>query len=306
MLETLSQRRFTLPPYQVPEFDLPKLQQRFPPEGRQQLQRIDQLLAQGLRSEAACEIRELAVATDDEDQQLVKVLYLYASGEWLQAIKSYNRLSRPFRHSLPRGMERLLFPRRYVDLVRKYAQRLKVPEEFVYSIIRQESVFNPRALSVVGASGLMQLMPATARLEARRLSRGYVSGRSRRQLIRHSRRQSHLFDAETNITLGTHHVFHLFQRYKNPIFVLTAYNANPRATEKWQKNLDTSDMLAFVERIPYRETRAYVKLVMRNYFYYNRWYRSVDQEMPFMEYLAPKMVALARRQPLKDIPWSTQ
>ena len=86
----------------------------------------------------------------------------------------------------------------------------------------------------------------------------------------------------------------LFSKYKNPIYVLTSYNANPRATEEWLENIDTSDALAFIERIPYRETRAYVKLVMRNYFYYKRWYEEPGA-VPFMDYLAPKSIELARR-----------
>ena len=90
-------------------------------------------------------------------------------------------------------------------------------------------------------------------------------------------------------------MYRLYNRYRNPVFVLTSYNANPRATEKWLENLDTSNMLAFIERIPYRETRAYVKLVMRNYFYYKRWYSGSDKPTPFMESLAPTVMELAKR-----------
>ncbi|MFY7928846.1 MAG: hypothetical protein ACOVS5_08230, partial [Oligoflexus sp.] len=76
--------------------------------------------------------------------------------------------------------------------------------------------------------------------------------------------------------------------YKNPVFVLTSYNANPRATERWISNIDSDDMLVFIERIPYRETRSYVKLVMRNYFYYKRWYEGPDASLPLFQSLLPK------------------
>jgi hypothetical protein len=75
------------------------------------------------------------------------------------------------------------------------------------------------------------------------------------------------------------------------VFVLTSYNANPRATERWLESIDSSDMIVFIERIPYRETRSYVKLVMRNYFYYKRWYEGADAPMPLFDGLLPLALA---------------
>ena len=77
-------------------------------------------------------------------------------------------------------MERLLFPRAYASTVKRYAKKLDVDPAYVFAIIRQESVFNPKARSPVGATGLMQLMPATARLEARSLRRDYVASSKRK------------------------------------------------------------------------------------------------------------------------------
>ena len=190
-------------------------------------------------------------------------------------------------------MERLLFPRAFEPKINSYAKRLDVDPDYIFAIIRQESVFNPIARSPVGAAGLMQLMPATARLEAKSLRRGYVGGKKKKSLIRKARRKR-IYEAETNLALGIHHVYRLFKKYKSPIHVLTSYNANPRATEKWMENIDSSHALAYVERIPYRETRAYVKLVMRNYFYYKRWYRKPGEPSPFMNYLAPQSIELAK------------
>ncbi len=293
MLEALLGKRLVLQPSRVPSFDKESIIKVFDARGMKTLQRIENLLNLGLNRDAFCETKELGGSPDDYRKNLVKAMYLYASGEWLESIKKFVKLPRSLRHSLPRGMEKLLFPKAFTPIVNHYAKRLGVDPAYVFAIIRQESVFNPNARSAVGATGLMQLMPATARLEARSLQRGYVAKEHRRNLIRRSRKKSRLYDAETNLALGIHHVYRLFNRYKNPIYVLTSYNANPRATEKWLENLGTNDALAFVERIPYRETRAYVKLVMRNYFYYKRWYEEPGVS-PFMDFLAPKSIELAR------------
>ena len=188
-------------------------------------------------------------------------------------------------------MERILFPRAYKDSVNNYSKKLGVDAEYIYAIIRQESVFNPRARSPVGATGLMQLMPQTARVEARYLRRDYLPKKRRLAILKSVRKRKKLYDAETNLALGVHHVHRLMKKYKSPILVLTAYNASPRATENWMNKISLRDTLAFIEQIPYRETRAYVKLVLRNYFYYKRWYGKPSDAMPHMEFLTPLVLA---------------
>lgn len=293
MLEQMLGKRLVLQPARVPRFNKEQILSAYKGEGKETVARIEAMLKIGLKGDASCEAKELVTTADDHEKNLVKAMYLYASGDWLDAIKKYVKLPRSFRHSLPRGMERLLFPKNYSKKVQNYAKRLGVDPDYVFAIIRQESVFNPSARSPVGAAGLMQLMPATARLESRSLRRGYVGGKQKKALIRKARKKR-IYDAETNLALGIHHVYRLFKKYKSPIHVLTSYNANPTATRKWMENIDSSVALAYVERIPYRETRAYVKLVMRNYFYYKRWYRKVDEPSPFMDYLAPKSIELAK------------
>ena len=294
MLETVIGKKFLLQPVRATAFDFEHLKSPLTVEEKHTVARIEQLVSFGLKDDAACEARALVIDDQRPQLALIKSMLLYAAGEWLAAIQTYSDIPRNYRNTLPAGMERLLFPKAYEPIVSKYAQKLDIPEEYIYAIIRQESVFNPRARSPVGASGLMQLMPATARMEAQRLSRGYISSKSRRDIVQRARKRSQLFDAETNIALGVHHVYRLYSRYRNPVFVLTSYNANPRATEKWLENLDTSNMLAFIERIPYKETRAYVKLVMRNYFYYKRWYSGYEKPTPFMESIAPTVFELAK------------
>lgn len=286
-LEKMNGKRYLLPPVQVPRFDREEMLRDFSPIDRRILERVEQLLATGLKSDAACEINEIPVETAETHHQLAKAIFQYASGDWLAAVKTYQNLPKGYRITLPKGMERILFPRSFGPMVQEYSNRLGVDPHYVNAIIRQESVFNPKAQSPVGARGLMQMMPGTARLEARSLSARYLNPEEAGRIAAAIKDEKNLSDPETNLILGIHHVDRLLQKYKHPVFVLTSYNANPRATERWLNNIDSSDMIVFIERIPYKETRSYVKLVMRNYFYYKRWYEGSKANLPLMEALLP-------------------
>ncbi len=285
-LEKLNNKTYFLPPMQVPVFSRVEMLKDFQKSDRAILDRAETLLAGGLKAEAACEINEIPASAGNDHRLLAKAIFQYASGDYLAAVKSYQNLSKAYRTALPRGMERILFPRNFASLVEQYSKRLGVDPHYVNAIIRQESVFNPKAQSGVGARGLMQMMPATARMEARSVEGSYVG--DKRSLVQGALAdERNLSDPETNVLLGVHHVNRLLQKYKHPVFVLTSYNANPRATERWLSNIDSSDLILFIERIPYKETRSYVKLVMRNYFYYKRWYEGPQSNMALMEALLP-------------------
>ncbi len=290
-LEKMNKKRYFLPPIETPLFNRDDLFREFATQDRSVLERAEKLLLLGMREDAACEIKEIPIQDSDTNRQLAKAIFQYAAGDWLGAVRIYQNLPKSFRITLPRGMERVLFPRTYTPLVHQYAEKLDIDPSYVNAIIRQESVFNPKAQSPVGARGLMQLMPETARLEAKALRSDYVHGDIKQSISSVHKNESVLNDPETNIALGVQHVHRLFQKYKNPVFVLTSYNANPRATERWIQNIESSDMVLFIERIPYRETRSYVKLVMRNYFYYKRWYEGANVSIPLFEGLLPRMLA---------------
>ena len=120
------------------------------------------------------------------------------------------------------------------------------------SLIRQESGFNRRARSRVGARGLMQLMPATARRFKRRL------------------KTRHLYNPSTNISIGTKYFNNLLSRYDNNlVYSLAAYNAGEHRVDRWQNDfLNNDSILQDIENIPFTETRKYVKLIFRNIFFY--------------------------------------
>ncbi|HWL39470.1 MAG TPA: transglycosylase SLT domain-containing protein [Gemmatimonadaceae bacterium] len=131
---------------------------------------------------------------------------------------------------------------------------------FVASLIRQESNWNPRATSPVGARGLMQLMPPVG------------EGLARTKGIRPWDPEM-LYDPAISITLGTLHLRDLVRKYpKDPVKVLAAYNAGESRVEKWSTKAGANDPEVFTERIPFVETRDYVRIVLRNQAYYDALY----------------------------------
>ncbi|MFL5783035.1 MAG: transglycosylase SLT domain-containing protein [Bacteriovoracaceae bacterium] len=152
-----------------------------------------------------------------------------------------------------RELLEILYPAPYLSELRKALKNDTLDPLVVLSLIRQESVFNPQARSPVGARGLMQIMPTTARRMKRTV------------------RDKHLVNPELNIELGTRYFKNLLKRYDgNLVYVLGAYNAGEARVERW-KNLyfDTDQtILKNIEAIPFLETRNYVKLIFRNIFFY--------------------------------------
>jgi len=126
----------------------------------------------------------------------------------------------------------------------------------VASIIREESMYDPKALSRAGAVGLMQVMPETGRWVAAQLGLKEFE-------------PDQLFDQDLNIKMGSWYLAHLFEQFKgNLVFTVAAYNAGPEAVTEWIQRGDFQDMDEFVEQIPFSETRLYVKKVLRSYYEY--------------------------------------
>ena len=182
------------------------------------------------------------------------------------------------------------------------AAKAEVDPDLVMAIIRQESVFNPSARSPVGAMGLMQLMPATAALEMKHLGGNYLTPEEKKDMSHRLSHPENLLSADMNLTIGVHHVRSLLAKFASPVYVLSAYNASPSAAARWMANIPTKDVLAFIERIPYKETRAYVKLVLRNYFYYKRWYGSPSDEMKHLDAVASPLIAMVKQEVAKAAP----
>ncbi len=153
--------------------------------------------------------------------------------------------------SLNYKLIKFIFPLNYIDIIKKNAENLD--PLIVISLIRQESAFNPEAKSGVGAKGLMQLMPATAKRFNRRV------------------RVNHLGNPEINVAIGTKYLRQLISRFDgNLIFALASYNAGENRIDRWRKEVfRNDDPLSTIESIPFEETRNYVKLIYRNNFFYS-------------------------------------
>ena len=152
------------------------------------------------------------------------------------------------------------FPLAYWEMIQQKAQERELDPYLILALIRQESLFDPQARSPATALGLMQLLPSTASRVAKQIG---ISPPSNEQL----------FQPEVNLVLGTQYLKDLLQRYSNDWFkAIAAYNAGEAAVDRWEKEILTDDAEEFVERIPYLETRGYVKLVMRNHRIYKRLY----------------------------------
>jgi soluble lytic murein transglycosylase-like protein len=302
MLERLQEKRLVLEPSRVTEFSRERIYKAFTGTHKIQQERVEMLLKFKFMDLASCEIGELDTTEKENEKIYVKSMYMSIAGDWLETVKMYANLPRSFRASLPSGSERLLFPKSYEDHITTYAKKLNLDPLMIVSLIRQESVFNPRASSPVGARGLMQLMPDTARLEVSHLSKNYLTPQMRAKVSKAARDRGLLYDPEINIILGTHHFDRLLKKYKSPVFALGSYNASPYAVERWQKNIPYDDMLMFIEKIPYKETQGYVKFIMRNYFYYHRWYAKSQIKLPYLEHLLGPVISVVQ----KEVPSAPQ
>jgi len=147
---------------------------------------------------------------------------------------------------------RVVFPRAYRPLIDDTAKKADVPAAFVRAIAREESSFNPRAVSPANAYGLIQLIRTTAREHAKPLNLP-------------SDPES-LKTPEINLRIGTSFMRSLFDRYKgNFAIVPAAYNAGPGAADKWIRERGHMPLDEWIETIPYNETRRYTRRVLQSY-----------------------------------------
>jgi soluble lytic murein transglycosylase len=152
------------------------------------------------------------------------------------------------------------YPLAYWETIQNKAREAEIDPYLVVALIRQESLFDTRARSSAAALGLMQLLSPTATRMAKQLGLKPPTNEK-------------LFDPELNVILGTRYLQSLLRRYSNNWFkAIAAYNAGEAAVDRWEKDIVTDDIEEFVERIPYLETRQYVKLVLRNHRIYKTLY----------------------------------
>jgi len=209
--------------------------------------RAQALYELGLRSDASQEWN-WSIQTFS-DAQLLAAAELARRMEWYdRAINTAERTRELHDFEL-----RFLAP--YRELAQKAARENAIDEAWVFGLMRQESRFINVARSSVGAAGLMQIMPATARWIAQRLG---IKGFNPREMQ----------DPARNIQFGAYYLKHVQTTLDgSPVLATAAYNAGPSRAQRWR---DTRPMEAavYIESIPFAETRDYVKKVMSNAMYY--------------------------------------
>ncbi|BCA54730.1 putative Soluble lytic murein transglycosylase [Nitrospira sp. KM1] len=216
----------------------------------------------GLDAEAA---REVAVLTDRYGRDPALVMTL---STMLNEVGAYNyalRLARSqFRDKLERtggtfstSVWQAAYPTGLLPTIKLQGAK-GVDPYLIAAIIREESQYDLKAVSRVGAIGLMQVMPATANTMAQRLGLPAVG-------------REDLFDQDTNIRIGVRYVEQLLDQYSgNLVYTIAAYNAGPPVVTTWINQYRGQSQDEFVELIPYQETRQYVKRVLRSYREYMR------------------------------------
>jgi soluble lytic murein transglycosylase len=206
--------------------------------------------------------------TQSDGVWLTILQYYARAGLYLKLYENLNAISPEQRNSILQNHPELLFPRPFDQEITAAASQFGVEPELMYSIIRQESAFNPRARSSADAFGLMQVLPEIAQ----DLSKKYNLGFSKSE---------QLYDPAMNVRFGAALLHDQFQKYHDQfILAVASYNANDRAIQNWMASRFKGDALEFIEDIPYEETRGYVRLVMRNLIFY-RLLTSKDATISF-------------------------
>jgi soluble lytic murein transglycosylase len=192
-----------------------------------------------LRSEEKPEIYKLLAAIGQLAQK--PDIALYGTKMLIRDAKL-----KPFLFEIPKALRTMLYPQAYGAYVEKYAAKNELEQAEVFALIRQESQFFARAVSPANAQGLMQLLPATAKLLADK--EGIA--------------EYDLFHPEHNIRLGTAFMRDIRKTYATDFTGLAiAYNAGPGRLQQWRRKYSHDDDI-FVEEIPFQETYHYVRVLL--------------------------------------------
>ncbi|MGH8777846.1 transglycosylase SLT domain-containing protein [Paraburkholderia sp.] len=202
---------------------------------------------------------------------------LLAVAEYARRIELYDRTVNTADRTKTEHDFSLRYLSPFRDIVERDAQSTGLDVEWAYGLIRQESRFIMNARSEVGASGLMQLMPATAQLVAKKIGLGPVS-------------RAQMNDINTNILLGTNYLSMIYNQFDGSDVLATAgYNAGPGRPRNWRQSLQRPvEGAIFAEAIPFQETRDYVKNVLSNTVYYAALFEGRPQSLKArLGYIAP-------------------
>lgn len=200
----------------------------------------------GLRTEGFWEFNLQVAQMNDRD--------LLAAASWAEKNQLYDRAIAAADRTENEHDLALRYLTPFRDNMKAKTSEIGVDESWVYGLIRQESRFVTIARSGVGASGLMQVMPATAKYVAKKIG---MSGF----------KPADITEIETNLTLGTSYLKMVYEQHdQSPVLASAGYNAGPSRPALWKRRLGDRSIegALFAELIPFDETRGYVKNVMSN------------------------------------------
>jgi len=234
-------------------------------EADEPLAKADELNAVGLDEYALEEVnRVLESAPRSPRLNLAKARIYRTREQNLQAFvalqKSYPDYSQMKPEELTREEWDVFYPLAYWDAITREGRARSIDPYRIAGLIRQESVFDPRAASHANAYGLMQLLLETAQRTARKYG-----------ITRAITRDVLLSDPELNIRIGTGYLRDQLDTFGRIEYVAAAYNAGPGRAVRWRAELP-AEMDEWAEAVPFRETRGYVQGVVRNTLQYKRLY----------------------------------
>ncbi len=203
-------------------------------------------------------------ASGKEQLSGFKAYLFLRQGQEIDAIRAAGRDLGEIPERTPRWQ--MLYPWAFAPQIEDAARNNKVDPYLVHALIREESRYYPKALSRSNAIGLMQLLPGTAFGVAKRIGLPLSS-------------KEDVFIPDNNIKLGTNYLAYTLSRFSgHAMMAVASYNGGPNAVKRWLDQHSRSggtDLDLFVENIPYRETRDYVRKVFGSYWTYEQMYPAV-------------------------------
>jgi len=234
-----------------------------------EVQRAVALLAVGLPAEAKAELATAPLATGASEMGWWMSSRAHV-GDWLSA---HRELRHWLRSHLPEqanpqafALLKVAYPDHWWDDVQATAEEYRFPSRYFHGLVRVESNFDPDAISWAGARGLCQVMPTTGRNVGRWMGMKVSA--------------NDLLDTQVNLAVGARYMDFLHERFDDSPFLSAAgYNAGEHRVDQWLERFGNIPTDEFIERIPYDETRGYVKRVVGTW----QAYRTVADGHPFPE-----------------------
>lgn len=226
------------------------------------------LFEHGLTSEARRVVRILpATVLPQADKIAAAWIYARMGDHYRAALVTRRAVTQPREQLADPTLLELAFPRPFQEAVQSAAASYELPAELLYAVIREESAFNPTAVSPRGARGLMQMIRPTAMRIAKQMA----------ALRFHPRK---LFDPSVSVRFGAHYIAWLLEEFDGDLAaVIASYHAGETNVRRWKQRNPGLTTDEFIEEIPFASTRRYVKKVLASFGLYRLLYRPDDGGM---------------------------